>query len=475
MPRWRDLAVKSSAARSAAAQDKQSHVDVVSVAEQRQDDLRCESTSHQGAAVVAGDRDSKLATGSGLKSARRSAADEALLQAPRSVGSASSTTISDSPLFAAVRDSDVFRVQALLRDRADPNAESPLTGTSMLGLAASATGDGRKSNSLNVVALLLSYSADPDMSRLLGDSENDEEPVSLSVLMMCDIFTDKTVDCDEKRSILAGLDPGVLAQARKILRLPGPFAQGGSAPIEALTSPSHAVCLEVTSTHRVSLCTADSLRPLLELTPMRRQPSAILLLFHGLFQSGPMLEHIARRLSEALPHVLIWMPTAPTRITYGIGPAWYNFLDPEDTVDGLNECHAEVLALLSHQYQELGLGPERVILGGFSMGGAVAAWTALHLPCQVAGLLLLASEGLNDRADSRASVLPDATNGLPVLYCYGGLDRLCPVDSVQDGAKRLHSRGCSVQLSEHRQVGHTLSDDMLEDMIDWLCEQVPDV
>eukprot|EP00913_Durusdinium_trenchii_P030075 g28183.t1 len=292
-----------------------------------------------------------------------------------------------SELANAVESCNLFQVQALLRDRADPNGRSR-ADVPLLMEAASAT---RGSGHLDLLALLLGWRADPET---LLNRERRHKGTRAA-------FSSEPKQPErEERAVLSTLEPGALAQARRQLKLPGPFAMGGTSPASCLQAQHdglevHCEEMEATSAHRLWLYSLDRLRPVLLMRPSGCQPTALMVFLHGLFQSAQMLECMVRDLSSSLPHVLFVMPTAPTRDAWGVGPAWFDHTRSAKKAESLEACRTELLALLSSQGKEWGIPPERVVLAGFSMGGTVAAWTALQVPRCLAGLLLFGTEGLS--------------------------------------------------------------------------------
>ncbi|CAE8650712.1 unnamed protein product [Polarella glacialis] len=395
-------------------------------------------------------------------------------------------------LSQAVQRCDLFQVQALLRDKADPNAQSlqgPQRGevTSLLLEATRAAANCNENSSLgsrggpqhlNLVALLLGYSADPSPVLTTDLQRSALVSPAPDALLLCRIFKNREVTSDEERAALGNLEPGALAQARRRLRLPGPFALGGEAPARCLQSDqASSQELSATKDHSVSVHSVDRLRPLLVLRPLTGQPTAAVVLLHGLFQSGLMMESLARDLSPGFPHAVFLMPTAPTRDTWNVGPSWFDHIRRQHTSKHLDEARSEVLALLSFQDQHWQIPPEHVVLCGFSMGGTVAAWTALQVPRRLAGLVLLGSEGLRMNSEELEEALFSewwtGAEGLPVLQCHGHDDQLCPLSVATDSSEALRELGCKVDLLTFAGVGHTLSPTMIEQIGDWMSQQIP--
>lgn len=139
--------------------------------------------------------------------------------------SASSASAMALELAGAVESCNLFQVQALLRDRADPNGRSQ-TEVPLLLEASSATKAGRSSStSLDLIALLLGWKADPEVLLDRDRERKGKRAVfSAEAVVLCQIFQKKDAESDEERAVLSSLEPGALAQARRQLKLPGPFA-----------------------------------------------------------------------------------------------------------------------------------------------------------------------------------------------------------------------------------------------------------
>ena len=111
---------------------------------------------------------------------------------------------------------------------------------------------------------------------------------------------------------------------------------------------------------------------------------AVVILLHGLGGAAQGMESI---FNESPFHDVRWIfPQAPMRaVQLNFGqpePAWYDMrnLDPDDIwndEEGISES-AEYIKQLVLQCVRGGVRANRIILGGFSQGGAVALTTAVH-------------------------------------------------------------------------------------------------
>jgi len=159
-------------------------------------------------------------------------------------------------------------------------------------------------------------------------------------------------------------------------------------------------------------------------------PDAAVIWLHGLGADGHDFEPIvpALRLPEALalrfvfPHA----PAIPVTINNGMTmPAWYDILsmDLDRHVDVTQlRASADAVEALLERERERGIAAERIVLAGFSQGGAVAYELALRYPRRLAGLMALSSYF----ATRESIELAPANADLPALVCHGTRDPIVP-------------------------------------------------
>jgi phospholipase/carboxylesterase len=211
-----------------------------------------------------------------------------------------------------------------------------------------------------------------------------------------------------------------------------------------------------------------------EVTLAPRAPAvATVILLHGLGANGWDFVPIAGELDlpDTLP-VRFVFPHAPVRpVTVNNGyemPAWYDIksIAPQDRADaaGLAESSRRVADYIRGE-QEFGVPASRVVLAGFSQGGAVALHAGLRYPERLAGILalstylpfpaLLAAEKSAANAD------------VPVLMCHGREDAVVPIRMGSDSRDLLQALGYAVEWREYP-MDHEVSLPELSDVARWL-------
>lgn len=159
-------------------------------------------------------------------------------------------------------------------------------------------------------------------------------------------------------------------------------------------------------------------------------PTAAVIWLHGLGASGhdfePVVPHLG--LPTELP-VRFLFPHAPERpVTINGGyvmPAWYDILsmEIERKIDEQQiQASSDAIGALIDAQIASGIDSRRIVLMGFSQGGAVAYHCALQYPQPLAGLM-----GLSTYFATHQSVRPSPANAhLPVTIYHGTYDDVVP-------------------------------------------------
>jgi phospholipase/carboxylesterase len=184
-------------------------------------------------------------------------------------------------------------------------------------------------------------------------------------------------------------------------------------------------------------------------------PVASVLLLHGLGADGwdfvPIVAELG--LPDTLP-VRFVFPHAPVRpVTVNNGyemRAWYDIkaFTPEGRADaaGLAESTRRVDAYLKAE-MACGVAASRIVLAGFSQGGAVALSGGLRFGERLAGLLALST--YLPYPETLAAGKSAANSDVPILMCHGRMDPVVPVSMGIEARDVLTTQGYAVEWHEY--------------------------
>ncbi|MBL0140620.1 MAG: alpha/beta hydrolase [Betaproteobacteria bacterium] len=179
------------------------------------------------------------------------------------------------------------------------------------------------------------------------------------------------------------------------------------------------------------------------------EPQGTVIWMHGLGADGWDFVPIVRELD--LPENLslrFIFPNAPVRpVTINNGyamRAWYDIAMadigrlPDET--GIRQSQAQVEAFLARE-KSRGIAASRIVLAGFSQGGAIALHTALRHTEPLAGILALSTYlPLGETLDRE---LADANDHVAIFMAHGTQDPVVPFALAESSRAALVSRGLS--------------------------------
>lgn len=180
-------------------------------------------------------------------------------------------------------------------------------------------------------------------------------------------------------------------------------------------------------------------------------PTATVIWLHGLGASGDDFVPIVPQL-HLPPHVNVrfLFPHAPQRpVTLNFGyvmPAWYDIysLDRNMREDETGiAATAQTIGKLIQQENARGIPSNRIILAGFSQGGAIALHTALHYPQPLAGVIALSTYlPLHQQFGPRLS---EQNKQLPIFMAHGDADSIVPLNFAELSKHLLQQQGYQVE------------------------------
>lgn len=174
-----------------------------------------------------------------------------------------------------------------------------------------------------------------------------------------------------------------------------------------------------------------------------------------------------------LPQVRFVFPHAPQRpVTINMGlimPAWYDIRSlggGEGAEDKEDVCESarQVEALLGRE-AERGVQPSRIVLAGFSQGGAVALHVGTRYGKSLRGIMVLS--GYEVLSATREAEAAPANRGTPLLFCHGTFD---PLVSLGRGRQAYEAHAHPGRPAEWHEfpVAHEVSLEEIRVVGDWL-------
>lgn len=197
---------------------------------------------------------------------------------------------------------------------------------------------------------------------------------------------------------------------------------------------------------------------------------------HGLGADGYDFEPVALQLLQqfGLEHTRFILPHAPDRaITRNNGyvmPAWYDIygvfpVAQEDEL-GIQASQRYIDSLIENEIKR-GIASKRVVVAGFSQGGAIALYTALRFPQQLAAVLALSTYlPLQTKFSTEAHVANAKT---PVFMAHGVVDNVIGLEVAKKSLNLL--QGCQYRVTWHEyNMAHSVSAQEITDIRDFLLQ-----
>ncbi|XP_069464685.1 lysophospholipase-like protein 1 [Ambystoma mexicanum] len=217
--------------------------------------------------------------------------------------------------------------------------------------------------------------------------------------------------------------------------------------------------------------------------PARGRHTASVIFLHGSGDSGNGIRSwIKEILNEDLcfQHIKVIFPTAPERAYTPMMGAPSNVWFDRYKIS--NDCpeHLESIDSTCHMLNDLiedevntGITKHRIVLGGFSMGGAMAMHLAYRFHQNVAGVFALSSF-LNTSSIVYQTILKDSSR-LPELYqCHGTADELVSHSWGEQTNSMLSSLGVMTSFHSIPNLYHEMNKAELVKLKSWIHKKLPE-
>ena len=212
-------------------------------------------------------------------------------------------------------------------------------------------------------------------------------------------------------------------------------------------------------------------------TPVVVEPptpaTAAVVWLHGLGADGHDFESVATELGrsglDGIRYVFPHAPVRPVTINGGMEMrAWYDIADSDfdrrADEEGVRESAGIARALVDEQIAR-GIAAERIVLAGFSQGGAIALYAGLRFPFRLAGILAL-STYLPAPRSLEAQAHP-ANRDVPIFLAHGSQDPIIALSLSERSRASLAALGYIVEVHTYP-MPHSVCAEEVRDIENWL-------
>ena len=210
------------------------------------------------------------------------------------------------------------------------------------------------------------------------------------------------------------------------------------------------------------------------------QPDAAVIWLHGLGADGndfvPIIPELVRRGERAWRFVFPHAPPRPVTINGGTRMrAWYDIIGFDrkalEDLAGFRDSDAAIRELIGRQV-ERGIPASRIVLAGFSQGGAVSLYTAPRYPERLAGVMALSTYlPLADRLAAERLPANDAT---PIFMAHGLADATLPIAMGLESRQRMTALGFCIEWHQYP-MAHAVCPAEVADIRSFLLRVLPTV
>lgn len=203
------------------------------------------------------------------------------------------------------------------------------------------------------------------------------------------------------------------------------------------------------------------------------QPGSTVIWLHGLGADGhdfaAVVPELVRRGERALRFVLPHAPIRPVTINGGMSMrAWYDIVSfdrhAEQDEAGIRASAAAISALLRRE-NERGVPSERIVLAGFSQGGAMALFTGTRASEKLAGIIGLSCYML--LGSTFATERTDVNQSTPIFVAHGVRDPVVDVRLGEETRQMLEEADYPVTWHRYP-IPHSVSPEELTHIALWL-------
>jgi phospholipase/carboxylesterase len=205
-------------------------------------------------------------------------------------------------------------------------------------------------------------------------------------------------------------------------------------------------------------------------------PKGTVIWMHGLgadcWDFVPIVKELGIAGDIPLKFIFPQAPNRPITINGGhMMPGWYDIsmaeLERKPDEKGVRESQRAIDELIATEIAQ-GVASDKIILAGFSQGGAIALQAGLRQTRPLAGILALSTYlTLNDSLGAEKSI---ANANIPILMAHGTQDPIVPLSLARTSKAQLESHGYRVEWREYP-MQHAVCGDEIEEIAAWIVKR----
>jgi len=202
-------------------------------------------------------------------------------------------------------------------------------------------------------------------------------------------------------------------------------------------------------------------------------PQGSIIWMHGLgadcWDFVPVVRELQLPDRPTLRFIFPQAPTRPITLNNGMAmPGWYDIsmgdLGRQPDEGGIRESQAYIDELIEREIAR-GIASDKIIVAGFSQGGAIALQTGLRSKRELGGILALST--YLPLAESLPAEKTLANARIPILMCHGTQDPMIPIGLAQASRETLKAQGYDLEWHEYP-MQHTVAMEEIGDIAEWL-------
>ncbi len=213
----------------------------------------------------------------------------------------------------------------------------------------------------------------------------------------------------------------------------------------------------------------------MEIIETSSEASRVVIWLHGLGADGhdfvPIVPELDLPDQANIRFIFPHAPTRPVTINGGYSMrAWYDILSM-NLGDDLSSKREDIMASVDminkviEAQLELGVEPSKILLAGFSQGGVIALYAALHFPEKLAGVMALSTH--MPFADDILKDIDDEHAQIPIFSAHGTDDAVVPHSNGTQYREALKDKDFDITVRDYP-MQHSVCADEIRDISRWL-------